>query len=182
MLFKLSRLIMLAFILFASKQVFAHVDHSFFNEQSSRYNQSFFDEGFNAKNASTEKKSLRQTSFIDVKQAKIIFPFEIDSVILQQRIVFQNHMLLSQLNYDKNQEKEAFQQTEDDCNCLNDCSCLECQCADCPMSVGCGAASVVLLNDIITSVQPTHENLVSTTNDYFNSQPHTLPFRPPITL
>lgn len=186
-LFNLSKLIVIAFFLLVSEQVFAHENHSFFEFQPAGYNQSFFDDEELIETPSIEETFTNDTvcklfSIREIQQVqnKLFFAFSADTT--QERIIFQNHILTSQPNHAKSQAIITLQQIEEECNCLNDCSCLECQCADCPMATSCHATSMVLLDDIITVVQPIHESLVSTTNYYFSSQPHTLPFRPPIIL
>jgi hypothetical protein len=169
---------MLTFFLLTSEQVFAHNNHSFFNEQSTRFEQSFLDEQAVTVNTTVENRSPtkmvgEQLSDIALQQAQRYI-----SLLLKKRIVFPNHILLNQLRQKQHKDKQA----DDDCNCLNDCSCLDCQCANCPMATACHGISVALLHDIIVFAQPIHENLVFTTITYFISQPHANLYRPPITL
>ena len=183
MLFRLIEFVVLTFFLLASEQVFAHANHSFFEFQPASYNQSFFDDNeTNIIEATFTKNTLcEQFSINDIKQAENESFFMLSALTEHKSVFFENHVLLSQPSQNKNQKKIALQQIEEECNCLNDCSCLECQCADCPMSVSCSAVSIVLPNSNITTVQPIHEYLVINTISYFISQPHTLLFRPPIT-
>ena len=182
-LFRLGKFVAITFFLLASEQVFAHANHSFFDEQSSNYSQSFFDEATITETNSVKDAihktmvNANQATMVDIQQAQN----HSFNLALKNKIVFQNHLLVQQLRIKKTtQVKSKISQEEEECNCLNDCSCLECQCADCPMSVSCSAVSMVLSNSNITTVQPIHEYLVLSTINYFISQPHTLPFRPPI--
>lgn len=183
MLFRLIEFVVITFFLLASEQVFAHANHSFFDEQSSSYNQSFFDDATITETNSV--KNAKHKTIINVNQATMVNIQQAQNnyfnLALKNKIIFQNHILVQQLRIKKTtQVKSKISQEEEECNCLNDCSCLECQCADCPMSVSCSAVSIILPNSNITTVQPIHEYLVINPISCFISQLLSLPFRPPI--
>ena len=166
----------LIFFLLVSEQIFAHNNNSFFDDHAAVFEQEFFDEPVVTKEQTTAKTNIASLVSkqipVNIQQiSAYIVAFE------QQHIVFQNNILLEKLSKNLQANEE---QTEDDCNCLNDCSCLECQCANCPMASSCHGTSVILLQDIMSGIEPVHENLYLTKFSVFISQPHTLLFRPPI--
>ncbi len=191
MLFKLIKLIMLAFFLLASEQVFAHTNHAFFEPLDNGYEQSFFDESSEPDNIMANKlrlknlnnvqadtsSEIKQNKLVDILLTNVLLTKNFVTSVLQKSIVFQNHILLQQVSKNTHQDEKI---ADDDCNCLNDCACLDYQCANCPMTSSCNGTSVMLLNNILAAVQPSHEKSVNTIVNAFISQPHTLLLRPPI--
>lgn len=183
---KLGEIILLVLGLLVSEQVFAHTNHAFFEPLDNGFEQSFFDGSSEPDSIVANKLLLENRNKVQAdtssetkqdKLANILLAKNFVISVLQKSIVFQNHILLQQVSNNTHQDEKI---ADDDCNCLNDCSCLECQCANCPMTSSCNATSVMLLNNILAAVQPNHEKSVNTTVNAFISQPHTIPFRPPI--
>lgn len=162
MLVKLSQFIVLVFFLLVSEQVLAHANHSFYEQDDATFEQSFFDDETDIEQPLLKYRQFKQFYSLNVQ--------------FQKTLIFQN-LDLFQLVLKYDVEKK---QIEDDCNCLNNCSCLDCQCANCPMGTGCHSSSAALLHNIIAVIQPFHNQSTFAVYSDFISQPHTLLFRPPI--